>query len=54
MDDNLQGSIMDSIIAEEGDKAWGYFGFKEVADRYRLMSLCVLKPNTLIYAIRFA
>ena len=46
MDDNLRGSISDSIIAEGGgDPASGYFGgqFTEVADRYRFTSPCVSK-----------
>ena len=44
MDDNLQGNIMDSIVAEEGDPVSRYFGgrFKNVADRYRVTSRCVL------------
>ena len=34
MDDNIQGSIINSIIAEEGDPTSGYFGghFKKVVD----------------------
>ena len=33
MDDNIQGNIIDLIIAEEGYPALGYFGgqYKEVA-----------------------
>ena len=34
--DNLRGSIIDLIIAEEGNPASGYFGgqFKGVTDRF--------------------
>ena len=45
MDDNLRGSIIDLIIAGRGNTASGYFGgqFMEVADQYRLTSLCISK-----------
>ena len=35
MDEGLRASIIDDIVAEGGDPAWGYFGgrYKEVADR---------------------
>ena len=56
MDDNLCGSIINLIVAEEGDPASGYFGghFSQVPNWYWVKSPCVLKLNTLIYAIRFA
>ena len=56
MDDNLRGSTIDLIIAGEGNPASAYFGgqFKEVTHRYWVTSPCVLKLNTLSYAVRFA
>lgn len=48
MDDNLRGSTMDFIIAEEGDPASGYFGgkFHDFANPYRVTSGYILKLNT--------
>ena len=45
IDDDVRGSIIDSIIAEGGDPVSGYFTgqFKEVADRYRVSSPFVSK-----------
>ena len=56
MGNNLWGGITDSIIAEEGAPASGYFEgqFKEVANLFWVTSLCVLELNTLIYAVWFS
>ena len=45
VDDDVRGSIIDSIIAEGGDPVSGYFPgqLKEVADRYRVTSPFVSK-----------
>ena len=52
--DNVRGSIIDLIIAEEGNPASGCFGgqFEEVTDRYWVTSLRF--ESALIYALRFA
>ena len=56
MGNNLWGGITDSIIAEEGAPASGYFEgqFKEVANLFWVTSLCVLELNTLIYVVSYA
>ena len=57
--DNLRGSIIDLIIAEEGNPASEHLGgqFKEVTDRFwvtRSHESVRFEINTLINAVRFA
>ena len=44
IDESLRGSILDSIIAEGGDPASGFFGrYSDVADRFRVSNQFVSK-----------
>ena len=45
IDENLRGSVIDSIIAEGGDPASGFFSgkFSDVADRFRVSTQFVSK-----------
>lgn len=45
MDDNLQGSMINLIIDEDGGSTMGYFGgqLKEAANQYQFTSPCISK-----------
>jgi len=47
MDDNLQGSIINLIIDEEGESRMGHFGgqLKEAADQYESMHFKIMENN---------